>query len=309
MKRMLMAAVLSILAAEAQASGLRTPFGEVIIKNLKIGQTYSMYKLVNLPIRVVNTGDETTDLVIQPIEVKPSEAREGYTPIPSTDWVRVERSSFTLEPNREAVSDVIITIPNDPALLGRRFQADIWSHTTGARAFQVGIRSQLFLHIDSTPPNEDELKKRFVDEALSNMDFSVMPVSARVSEIPVGRTVGLRKERKLSIKVVNPNDRALNFRVRSIPVWESMILPPAGYEEAADPKWLKPEQDVLKVEANSIADTSLSIDLPDVSQARNQHLFFIVSFEVLEQKIPTRLYYKLIVDTLGPSTPDAPAVK
>lgn len=299
MKNILTALVLLATAAQVRAAGLRTPFGEVIIKNLKIGQTYSMYKLVNLPIRIVNTGDETTDLVIQPIMVKPSEAREGYTPVPSLDWVRVERSSFTLEPNREAVSDVIIMIPNDPSLLGRRFQADIWSHTLGARAFLVGLRSQLFLHIDSTPPSEDELKKRFVDETLSNLDFSVMPTSAKVADVPVGRVVDLRKERKLTLKIVNPNDRALDFRVRSIPTWESMILPPAGYEAAADPKWLKPEHDVMKIEANSIADTSFTLDLPDVDQARDKHLFFIVGFEVLEQKIPTRIYYRLVVDTVG----------
>jgi hypothetical protein len=299
MNRILMALVLLTAAARVEAAGLRTPFGEVIIKNLKIGQTYSMYKLVNLPIRIINTGDETTDLVISPIAVKPEEARAGYAPVPSTDWVRVERSSFTLEPNREAVSDVIITIPNDPSLLGRSFQADIWSHTIGARALLVGLRSQLFLHIDSTPPTDDELKKKFVDETLSNLDFSVMPVSAQVTDIPLGHEIDLRKERKIAIKIINPNDRALNFRVHSIATWESMLLPPSGYESADDPKWLKPEHEMLKIDANSISDTSLKLEIPDVPRYSGAHLFFIVSFEVLEQKIPTRVYYRLLVDTLA----------
>jgi len=306
MNKILTALVLLASAARVDAAGLRTPFGEVLIKNLKIGQTYSMYKLVNLPLRVVNTGDETTDLVIQPIPVKPSEAKEGYTPIPSLDWVRVEKSSFTLDPNREAVSDVIISIPNDPALLGRRFQADIWSHTVGARAFLVGIRSQLLMQIDSTPPTEDELKKKFVDESLSNLDFTVMPVSGQVVDVPLGREVDLRKERKVAIKIINPNDRALNFRVRSIPTFESMILPPAGYEAADDPKWLKPERDVLKIEGNSISDTSFKLQIPDAERYRGKKLFFIASFEVLEQKIPTRIYYRLIVDTAAAAPkPDA----
>ncbi len=309
MNRILMALVLITAAARVEAAGLRTPFGEVLIKNLKIGQTYSMFKLVNLPLRVVNTGDETTDLVIEPIPVRPDEAKAGYTPVPSPDWVRLEKSSFTLEPNREAVSDVIITIPNDPSLLGRRFQADVWSHTIGARAFLVGIRSQILMHIDSTPPTEEELKKKFVDETLSNLDFTVLPVSAQVSDIPLGRKVDLRKERKISIKLVNPNDRALNFRVRSIPTFESTILPPTGYEAADDPKWLTAEHETLKIEANSISDTSLTLQIPDAERYRGKHLFFIVSFEVLEQKIPTRLYYRLIVDTLDAPKAGADAKK
>ena len=309
MKKTLTAAVLAILAASAQAGGLRTPFGAVIVKNLKIGQTYSMFKLVNLPIRVVNTGEETTDLTIQTVPTQPSEAKDGYEAIPSQDWIRVERSSFTLEPNHEAVSDIIISIPNDPSLLGRRFQADIWSHTVGARAYLVGIRSQLFLHIDSTPPTEEELKKKFVDETLANMDFTVLPVSARVADVPLGREVDLRKERNLLIKIVNPNETALNFRVRSIPAWESTFLPPAGYEEPSDPKWLKPEQDVLKIEGNSITNTSLRLTLPDDGHARGKKLFFVVSFEVLEQKISTRLFYRLLVDASGAAKEDGPSKK
>src|SRR6476620_9918938 len=67
------------LSLTASAGGLRTPFGEVVIRNLRIGQTYSMYKLVNLPLRVVNTGGETTDIRIE--TVRASAVVPGYEPI------------------------------------------------------------------------------------------------------------------------------------------------------------------------------------------------------------------------------------
>ncbi len=292
---MVAAALSAAFPRAARAGGLRTPLGEVVIRNLKIGQKYSLFKLLNLPLRVVNTGDEEVDLKIETSRV--SVLNAGYTEIPSPDWVRVERGTFTIAPNREAVTDLIITIPNDPSLLGRRFQADIWSHSTNMRALLVGLRSHLLLHIDSTPPTEEELKKKFVDETLANLDFTVLPVNAAVSDIMLGRTVDLRKERKVSIKLVNPNDRALNFRVRSIPVWESMVSLPEGFEAAANPQWLKPNKDVIKVDGNSIADTSLSLEIPDQPANRGKNLLFIVSFEVLEQKIPTRVYYRLLVQT------------
>src|SRR5687768_3037305 len=55
------AAILAALLASdgpAEAAGLRTKFGEVIVRGLKIGQTYSLNNLLNLPLRVVNTGAE-----------------------------------------------------------------------------------------------------------------------------------------------------------------------------------------------------------------------------------------------------------
>jgi len=305
---LLMAAMALMMSpAPVLASGLRTPFGEVIVRNLKIGQTYSMHKLLNLPMRVINTGDENVDLRIETIHATALNA--GYEEIPSLDWVRVETGTFTVRPNREAVTDLIVTIPNDPALLGRRFQADIWSHTVDPRAILVGLGSRLLMHIDSTPPTEEELKKKYVDETLANLDFTVFPVNAAVSDVPLGRMVDLRKEHKIAIKLINPNERALNFRVRSIPVWESMITVPDGFQAAEDPQWLKPEKDVVKAGASSITEMSLRLSLPDRPDLRGRHLYFIVSFEVLEQKIPTRVYYRLAVDTANAAKAAVPAGK
>jgi hypothetical protein len=292
----LLAAAL-LATTTARAAGLRTTFGEVVVRKVKIGQTYSLYKLVNLPLRVVNTGSETVSLKV---ETEPkADLSKGYEQVPSLDWLKIEQSTFTVAPNHEAVTDLILSIPNDPSLLGRRFQIDIWSHTTDTRALLVGLRSHLLIQIDSTPPSDEELKKKYVVESLANMDFTVLPINAEVGDLPLGREVDLRKERKLLIKIVNPNDQELNFRVRSIPTWESAIQPPDGYEQAENPNWVKPESDVVKVAGNSIADTSLRISIPDQDGARGKHFFFVVSFELLEQKIPTRVFYKLLVDT-GP---------
>src|SRR5476651_1849643 len=73
------AALIALSALPAQAtSGLRSPLGEVVIRHLKIGQTYSMYKLMNLPLRVVNTGDEDVDLHIETVAV--TDLLPGYVP-------------------------------------------------------------------------------------------------------------------------------------------------------------------------------------------------------------------------------------
>lgn len=290
-----LALVLTLSAVPARASGLRTTFGEVRIRNLKIGQTYSLFQLLNLPLRVVNTGSEAADVRIETVPVT-TDLVKGYEQAP--DWLRIEQTTFTIAPNREIATDLTVTIPNDPKLLGRRYQADIWSHTTNMAAMLVGLQSRLLIEIDSTPPTEEELKKKFVNEALSNLDFTISPLDAEVSDVPLGRDVDLRKERKLAIKVVNPNDGPLNFRVRSIPQWESSLTVPPGYEAAPNPQWLTPDVDLLKIDGNSIRQTGLHVNIPDVGGMYGRHFFFLVSFEVLEQKISSRVYYRLLVDTV-----------
>lgn len=299
MKRILTAAVFLALTASAHArAGLRTPFGEVVVKNIKIGQTYSLYKLLNLPMRVVNTGSEEVDLQMEMVRISTAEMRPNYEVLGSSDWVRLAQSTFTVGADHEAVSDLIISIPNEPALLGRRFEADIYSHTVAQHGvYAVALLSRLLIHVDSVPPTEEELKKKFVDETIANLDFTVIPINAAVQDIAVGREVSLRKERQIVIKVINPNERALSFRVHSMPSWESTIRPPEGFEDPVDPKWLKPETETVKVEGNSIGMTSLTLNIPENPAYRGKNYFFIVSFEILEQKIPARVYYRLLVGT------------
>jgi len=136
-----------------------------------------------------------------------------------------------------------------------------------------------------------------VDENVANLDFTVIPINAEVLDVPIGRAVDLRKERKISIKLINPNDRAVSFRVRSIPSWESELRPPTGYEDPPDSKWCKPDSEIVKVEGNAIGETSLTLDIPDEPRNYGKRYFFLVSFEVLEQKIPVRVFYRLMVGT------------
>jgi hypothetical protein len=307
LRRLAAAAALAAAAVlPARGSGLRTTFGEVRVRHLKIGQTYSLLQVLNLPLRIVNTGAERAEVRIETVAAT-ADLVQGYESAP--DWLRVPQSTFTIAPNREIAADLIVTIPNDQKLLGRRFQADIWSHTTNISALMVGLQSRLLIEVDSTPPTEEELKKKFVNEALSNLDFTISPVDSEISDVPLGRAVDLRKERKLAIKVVNPNDAPLTFRVRSIPQWESALPIPDGYEAAVNPQWLTPERELLKVDGNSIAQIGLRLNIDDAPALRGRHFLFLVSFEVLEQKISSRVYYRLLVNTEKAKPAPAPAAK
>lgn len=288
----------------AGAAGLRTKFGEVVVEGLKIGQTYSLRELVNLPYSVVNTGDEEAELLIDVVWASSDVVKTGYEQIGALDWVKLEQTRFQVAPNREVASDVTISIPNDPKLLGRRFQASIWARTRSMKGMLApGMQSRLLIHVDSTPPTEEELKRKFVNRRLANLEFSVLPTHGTASDVPLGRPVDLRKHAKVSVKIINANSEKLNFRVRSIPVWESLLQAPSGFEPAYNPQWLRPAKDVTAIDGDSIGEVPLLLEIPDEKLNRGKSFFFSVGVEVLEQEIPTRFYYRLYVHTQDPSKP------
>jgi len=292
------AAALFLAARPAAAMGLRTQFGEVVVRNIQIGRTYSLYKLLNLPFRMVNTGSKTANLEIKLIRISSADLRPGYSPLPDLSWVKLEKNEFQVPPGHEAVTDIIISIPNDPKLMGRRFEADIWSRNKDVSSmYSVAILSRLLLQVSSIPPTDKELKEKYVNTRLANLDFTLFPTEGLAKDVPIGRPFDLKKERSISLKLVNPNNETLHFRVRSLGAWESLLTPPAGYDQNIVPQWLTPEQGVVAISGNSIKDVGLTINLPDDPKFYSRELFFVVSVDVLEQQIPTHVYYKLLVQT------------
>jgi len=133
-------------AGLAYAAGLSTTFGRVKVANIAIGQTYSMEQDAGSPLIVENTSDIELELVVEVLVPKERDLIEGYEPIPSTDWIEISQNAFTVLAKGNAKTDVVITIPDDPIYSGRKYQAYIWSRTTGG-SVGVGLKSKLLLTI------------------------------------------------------------------------------------------------------------------------------------------------------------------
>ncbi len=300
-----LAALLGLAALPASAGGLRTPFGEVVVRNLKIGQTYSLQKMINLPYRVVNTGEDQVDLMIDVIRLDTSTLKDGYEPLPDLSWVTLSTRSFTVQPNEEVATDVVVSIPDDEKYMGHRYQANIWARTRDRSSIvAVGMMSKLLIAVSSKRATVEEQKYKPSDHQLANLDFTLFPSVGKIPDFPVGREVDLAKEYKVSIKLVNPNDQAMTFKIVSEPNWETLLGRPNGFEDAWDPKWLRPAVDEVEVPGNSLKDVPLFLHLPQSDAYYGRHFFFPVSVTPVGTDIPTRVFYKLLV-----GVQDKPAAK
>jgi hypothetical protein len=215
--------LLALICVRAHATiGLKTRFAEVDVKKLKIGKTYSLQDLVNFPLWVTNTGSEALDLKVTPWAPQPNEMKPGFEPIPDPGWIGLSMSTFTVYPNMDAVTDVVISVPNDESLLGRRFLVYLWTQSRNPATLGVGLKSRLLLSVSSEKPTEEELKQTFKPKRLANLNFSFAPMEAAALDVPVGKPVAL-KDFKADLKLSNPNDSGYHFRFTPVAIWETEI--------------------------------------------------------------------------------------
>ncbi|MFQ5801941.1 MAG: hypothetical protein ACE5JQ_03475 [Candidatus Methylomirabilales bacterium] len=130
------------------AGGLRTYFVEAILHDLKIGKSYSLLKVRNLPLSITNTGEGSVRLKIEALRPEPDETLSGFEPIPDPSWISFERDIFTVEPKGTGQTDITISVPDDERYLGKRYQVVIFSRTTSGM-IGAGFRSRLLFSIDS----------------------------------------------------------------------------------------------------------------------------------------------------------------
>lgn len=152
-------AILLLSSSVANAGGLSTKFVEVTLENLELGKIYSVKEKTGKTLVIKNTTeDKTVDIAMEPEAPVDYNLVEGYEPIPDISWVVIEKSYFTdVGPGKEAETDILISIPDDEALYGKKYQVYIYSHTAGTAAtFRMGLMSRLFLHISEKPSAASE---------------------------------------------------------------------------------------------------------------------------------------------------------
>ena len=139
-------------------------------------------ELINLPLAVENTGDKNVNLKIDVLPPNKDELKEGYEPLPDSSWIKIAKDLFEVEPKGMAVTDVIISIPDDERYLGKRYQAWIWSHTVGPGMIGVGLKSRILFSIAEAA------------EQTGQDRLSILPTEIYVTDTEIGEVFDVKEK-------------------------------------------------------------------------------------------------------------------
>jgi hypothetical protein len=277
-------------------AGLSSSWGEVIFRDLSIGQTYSTRQLLNLPLTLTNTGGLEMDIQVEIIAPTQGSLKEGYEVIPSTSWIHLAQDYFTIAPNEKAVTDVVISIPDDPKYLGKKYQFQFYSHNATSIGFLgIGVSSRVLLEISAIKP---DLSQEQISALRANLNFSINPPNLGTPVIKLGQNYNLEKLTGKTFKIVNPNDEAYAYKVTSVDPKQLGITPAIkDYEVCPDASFVKIGNPNIKVSGNSIEKIKISINIPNKEEYKNKKYMFVIYTDVLNQDIPVGKYNLLYVNT------------
>lgn len=251
-------AALALAAALPAAAriGLSTQFIDVEFEGLKPGGVYNLREVRGVPYTVKNRG---TDPVQVQVEAQAPKAVEPpYEALPDPSWVELNPGTMRIEPESLGFSDIIIRIPDDPALNGRHFQATIWAHTVGTGMLAAGVNSRLRFSIG---PGPDTVARRELADAVVSLNYDLWPNALYLSKAKTGALYDGKAAEGRQFMLTNRTEAELKLVPKAVrwPV-NSLPLPAGGWEAPEDLSWARFEPSTATVAGLSVQAVKLVVD-------------------------------------------------
>ncbi|OGV96121.1 hypothetical protein A2W24_01895 [Microgenomates group bacterium RBG_16_45_19] len=276
---------------EILAGGLRCSVGEVVVENLKIGNTYSLKTLANLPLSITNTGSEPVTVRVEPVVPASTETKQGAEPLPAPSWAKAVPDSFELYPQESKSVEMILTIPEEEAYFGRKFQVNFWSHTLpkANQFLAYGLSSRVIFTIDRV--REDPNSRPTGD-----LSFSIIPGEVKLRNPSPGVVYQLEKLLDRPLVIRNTSSKKLMVELKLLGLQESVAYAPEGYSDLWASADVNLSPSILYLEPGEEKQISGTIRFDKKAKFSNKNYLGIICAAVTDQEVKTRIYSRIYAD-------------
>ncbi|MEK7383535.1 MAG: hypothetical protein AAB262_09650, partial [Elusimicrobiota bacterium] len=219
-----------------------------------------------------NKSDIDLDIVVEFERPSASSINQGYEAAPDPGWFKVVPGKIRIGARGVGYFDLLLSVPDDPALRGKHYQVSVKARTAGQGMLNLGIENKIRFSIGPGPQTLADEKKR---KAMQQLDFDVTPGELYLRDVPVGKPYDARRQGKKSIRVANYSQDTLRI-VMTVEAWNRNYRLPEGYEPIPDPGWVTVQVSTVVVAAEAIGVQGLTVRVPDDKQWRGRRFAVMV---------------------------------
>lgn len=278
---------------------LSSNMGELLLRHLQPGTTYNLTTLLQFPLEVVYEGSSEVILKLDPVLPEENEKKEGFENIPDLEWIHVNPNIFETKGSTVIHSNVTITIPNENALLGRKFIVYLWSRVAkkgGGFGMGIGTKSRLLLTIAEKKNNPENFT-----QGSSYMGFKLDPGMATLKKTLLGKKIKALKNSKGSLKIINFGSENKKFKIEVVDGSSLGMEPPEGMEWGSKETEISIKPNKIKIKAGKSKKIKISLKLPKKEKFYGKKYQYLlrVSPDDLGEGISSGILFRINLETLS----------
>ena len=279
-----------MLASNSWAGGLRCSFGEVVINNLKIGRTYSLQALANLPLVLTNTDTQPCTIRVDAQVPGDSELKQGALAVPAASWASARPDSFVLEAGASRSVELMLSIPDDDSLLGKKFEVIYWSHTLAqaGNMLAYGLKSRVIFTIDVAPDTSIAIPQ-------GEMGIELKPAQITIHDAVAGRSYAIEDATHHRMTVKNISEHPLDVQLQPLHLQDAGIDDPKGFDDLMAAARVQLSADSLSLAPGEEKTVSGSVAFPKGTSIKGRKFMCVVSAAVVGQPVRTQTQSRIYI--------------
>ncbi|MGH7741210.1 MAG: hypothetical protein ACRENS_04235 [Candidatus Eiseniibacteriota bacterium] len=280
-----------LISTPAAAGGLRCSFGEVVINNLKIGQSYSLQTLANLPLVLTNTDDKPATIRVDALVPTEGELRQGAEPIPSGQWASALPDSFVLGPSQSQSVELKLSIPDDEQLFGRKFEVVFWSHTLAqaGNLIAYGLKSRVIFTIDQARDTANTAPQT------GDLAIALSPSQVELNDVVAGHQYALEAAGHQPMMVKNTSDHPVVLELQPLSPEKSAVGGQPGFEDLLSFSKLSLAPAKLTLAPGEQKPVTATLTFPKGQSIKGRKFMCVISASEADQPVRTQIYSRIYV--------------
>lgn len=269
-------------------------YGEILIENLAIGESYSMMELYELPYKVRNTSDSDTMMKIVPAQPTEGEVKAGFEPIPDAAWVDMGNSLVAVSANETYSTDIKLTIPNDKKYLGKKYQvmlsASLYNPEASLVSVSMGVMGRYLFTIA-------EVEKPLRSENFNlNMNYGFVPNKVEIKNVELGKKIKIVTDENKPVYIANYGSKKVEGELYSLDPSKTKHKLQEGYLACPSPDFLTFKKRLVSVKGKKKQAIEMWVEFPDKEKYKERKYQFTVSLES-GKAMHGSLYMRVLVTT------------
>lgn len=260
----IMALILLALSCSGNvwAAALAVNYSDIVLENLQPGVPVSLLQRTGGALGVNNVDSLGANIYFDILVPNKSQLMEGYEPIPDVKWLKLERGNSWIKANQTENFDLIVYVPYDQKLFGKKYQAILMVYALeGIGALKSNIKTKILLSFTAERYKSEDLDQKIGEDQINNKIVMIYP------KITLIEKVNLKKKLDFSRLVVTNNSTdkiALTLYaigLENVPATAGLI----GFKN--------PNIELNNKESRSI---DVSIDLPLLKLKKSQPMMIFI---------------------------------